>query len=60
MSVNDKKIIVNIPSENLDLIEKAALSENRPRNNFVLTAALEKAKLILQKNSGAITNDRPN
>lgn len=44
-----KKIIAQIPDQNLEIIQQAADLENRPRNNFVLTAALEKARLLISK-----------
>lgn len=55
MVVNDKqlrkdaKLIVNIPSEDLDILETASKIENRKRNNFVLTSALKQANKIISE-----------
>lgn len=43
-------------AENLELLERASKIENRPRNNFILTSALEKARLLIGKGENANTN----
>jgi uncharacterized protein (DUF1778 family) len=42
-----KKLIVNIPEEDLEIFKKASAIENRTRNNFIIFHSKNKALEIL-------------